>query len=229
MIGKLHQFPTDRDHGFNHKELHEERLPKVESAYATFLDSKGVDGFPGKHTDWHPRPAGICKMAEEVEETRWVADRTVALLNDRCTTDQPFFLYSSFLRPHSPFNPLERFAKLYDGVEIDAPDFDLTEWDRQPVRVRKYGESKDFDNVSRDEWVQIRKYYYALCSQVEESIGAILDALANSDFAQDTLVVFASDEGEYMGDHGMHGKGHLWDTALHVPFMPFDPANPGDG
>ena len=159
MVGKLHQFPTDRDHGFNHKELHEERLPMDQSAYAAFLEKEGIEGFPGAHTDWHPRPAGICRMAEEVEETRWVADRTLSLLKERCTSDQPFFLYSSFLRPHSPFNPLERFAKLYDDVEIDAPEFDLEEWDKQPVRVRKYGESKDYHQVPEEEWVQKRKNY----------------------------------------------------------------------
>jgi arylsulfatase len=230
IVGKLHQFPTHLDHGFNNKELHEERLDPAQSAYAAFLEKEGeTGGFPGVQTEWHNRPVGICKMEEEHEETRWVADRTLSLLQERCRSDQPFFLYSSFLRPHSPFNPLERFARMYDDVTIDAPDFDLSDWDGQPIRVRKYAETKDFDQIPEDEWIQIRKHYYALCTQVDESIGIILDALERSTFAGHTLVVFASDHGEYMGDHGMHGKGHLWDSALHVPFILYDPAKPGEG
>ena len=230
MVGKLHQFPTHDDHGFNYKELHEERLDPAQSAYASFLQREGeTGGFPGAQTEWHNRPIGICRMKEEFEETRWVADRTIAMLNDRCKSDQPFFLYSSFLRPHSPFNPLERFARMYDDVEIDSPHFEPSEWNRQPIRVRRYAETKAFDQISTEDWIQIRKHYYALCSQVDASIGAILDALDASVFADDTLVVFASDHGEYMGDHGMHGKGHLWDSVLHVPLILYDPTHPGEG
>ena len=98
-----------------------------------------------------------------------------------------------------------------------------------PIRVRKYAETKDFDKIPAEDWIQIRKYYCALCTQVDASIGNILDALDVSPFADDTLVVFASDHGEHMGDHGMHGKGHLWDSSLHVPFMLNDPTEPGDG
>lgn len=230
MVGKLHLFPTDRDHGFDHKELHEERLDPAQSGYGAFLDKKGhKGGFPGAMTEWDTRPVGICRMAEEIEETRWVADRTVSLLQDRSESKQPFFLYSSFLRPHSPFNPLERFARMYDDVEIEAPPFDPSDWDRLPVRVRRYAETKGFDKIAEAEWIKMRKHYYALCTQVDASIGIILEGLEASGLADDTIVVFASDHGEYAGDHGMHGKGHLWDSALHVPFILYDPSNPGDG
>ena len=208
IIGKLHLFPQDQDHGFNYKELHEEHLDDRLSGYVDFLKKNGQkDIRPSNQTEWDTRPVGICKMDEKYEETRWVVDRVRNWMQTIWKKDQPFFLYASFLRPHSPYNPLERFVRLYDDVEVAPPDFDTEEWDQLPPRIGMYGEGKDL-NFSPEEWAKLRKHYYALCTQVDESVGALLEVLDEEGLTENTLVVFSSDHGDYIGDHGQHGKGH---------------------
>ena len=229
IIGKLHLFPQESDHGFNYRELHEEHLDDSLSGYVDFLNRNGQKGgLPGNQTDWQNKPIGICTMDEPYEETRWVANRARNWMREIRKENQPFFLYSSFLRPHSPYNPLERFARMYDDTKIDPPAFDSEEWDRIPPRHRMYAESKDFNHTS-EEWTQLRLHYYALCTQVDESVGALLQALEDTGLAEDTLVLFTSDHGDYVGDHGLYGKGHPWDSAIHVPLIVYDPTDPGNG
>jgi arylsulfatase len=227
LVGKLHLYPQTESHGFDRKEVHEERLPGELSAYAAFLRRQNPLGpWPRQATTWdpgHPTSArtGICHMPEELEETRWVADRACAYLRER--TEEPFFLYASFIRPHSPYNPLPRFAQMYEDAEIQAPPFDRKEWEHLPPRVRAQIESVGWDALGPNDFSAMRQRYYALCSQVDESVGRILACLEAQGLADSTIVVFASDHGDMMGEHGAAGKGHLWDGALHVPLILRDP------
>jgi choline-sulfatase len=224
LVGKLHINPTDADHGFDHIEQHEECLPFDESAYQQLLKAQSPPvQTPFDNTDWSNRAAecGICEMPEELEETRWVADRACAYLDAR--REEPFFLFASFVRPHSPYNPLRRFLDMYKDVTFDAPDFDPGEWERIPPRVREVAKSWGWDQLTATEFAEIRRHYAALCTQVDENVGRILDRLAASGLADDTVVVFAADHGDFVGEHGMLYKEHLWDGSLHVPLVVHDP------
>lgn len=225
VIGKLHLHPTDASHGFDHKELHEERLEPELSAYGAFLADHGYEGkTPRDFTEWENRITGICRMPEELEETRWVADRTDAYLANRSEgDDRPFFLFSSFLRPHTPFNPLPRFAELYRGVDVGPPAFTEEERVNLPPRIRTLAEVKGWDRFTTDDWIQMRKYYYALCTQVDEAVGRVLESLERHGYAEHTVIVFTTDHGEFAGDHALIGKGHPWETAVHVPLLVYDP------
>lgn len=225
LIGKLHFNPQHLAFGFDRKEGHEEHLPKELSAYARFLEEHCAQG-PSEATVWdsgHPRRAsvGICHMPEELEETRWVADRSCAFLEEQ--GDQRFFLFSSFIRPHSPYNPLPRFAAMYDDLEIDPPPFDRAELDQLPPRIRAQFESFDWQVLGPDDYAAMRRRYYALCTQVDESVGRILGCLAAQGLAESTIVVFCADHGDFVGEHGEIGKMHLWDGSLHVPLVIYDP------
>jgi len=164
-------------------------------------------------------------MDESTEETRWVADRACALLREQ--TDQPFFLHASFIRPHSPYNPLPRFAKLYEDVAIDAPPFSREEYDRLPARIRVTADSQGWDKLTSEDFVEMRRHYYALCSQVDENVGRILSCLDEQGLTESTIVVFAADHGDFVGQHGWFGKSHLWDGSLHVPLVICDPRRAG--
>ena len=228
LIGKLHFNPTDRDHGFDHKEMHEEHLEPELSGYDAFLAAQDPPGKrAGVYTDWTNRAAsvGVCNMPEHLEETRWVADRTCAFLREN--REQPFFLFSSFVRPHSPYNPLPRFLDLYRDADIEAPPFDAEEWDALPPRVRRRAEAHGWPDLSDADRAEALRHYYALCSQVDESIGRVVDCLEEQGLADSTVIVFCSDHGDFVGEHGFFLKEHLWDGALHVPLVVIDPRRSG--
>ena len=230
IIGKLHFAPPGLSYGFDHAELHEELL----------LDELGLDAYdrflaernppaqgPSPSTQWtNPvSGVGICHMPEELEETRWVADRTCAFLRERVAS--PFFLFASFIRPHSPYNPLPRFAEPYTDADIAPPPFIPQEWDRVPPRVRATAESWGWDALQPHDFAEVRRHYYGLCSQIDESVGRILKCLQEQGLADDTVVVFGSDHGDFLGEHGLLFKEHLYEGSLHVPLIIHDPRSNG--
>ena len=224
LIGKLHFFPQDCDYGFDCRELHEEHLPRELSAYHRFLERRTPPSKPpAACTEWAHRAAGVglCHMDETIEETRWAADGACAFLKEQ--TEQPFFLHVSFIRPHSPYNPLPRFARLYEDADIAAPSFSREEYDHTPPRVRANADSHGWHTLGPEDFVAIRRNYYALCSQVDENVGRILSCLEERGLADSTIVVFAADHGDFVGEHGWLGKCHLWDGSLHVPLVIYDP------
>jgi len=226
IIGKLHFAPPQSSYGFNYKELHEELLLDGTdlSAYDKFFKQQNLPAEnPDRFTSYINRlsEVGLCHLDENIEETRWAADRACAFLQEQAKT--PFFLFTSFIRPHSPYNPLPRFADLYTDAEIPPPSFNKDEWCHIPARVRATAESWGWDNLSLDDFIEVRRHYYALCSQVDENIGRVLSCLEELKLTDSTIIVFTSDHGDFLGEHGLLYKEHLYDGSLHVPLIIYDP------
>lgn len=231
LMGKLHFYPQDSGYGFEEKEIHEEMLPPELSAYGRFLAQQNPPApWPSEATLWdpqHPRSAtiGVCQMPEELEETRWVAEGACRYL--RGHKDEPFFLFASFIRPHSPYNPLPRFLEMYRDAPIEPPAFDRAELDQVPPRVPATLRSFQWDLLSPDDFRELVRHYYALCTQVDENVGRILDCLEAEGLADNTIVVWASDHGDFIGEHGDLHKMHLWDGSLHTHLVIYDPRRQG--
>ncbi len=133
--------------------------------------------------------------------------------------NDPFALYVNFLEPHMPFyGPLD---DEHDPNEIDLPaNFADPLEDNEPLRYRirrencrvKYG--KDADSIRR-----LIARYYGLVTQVDRSVGAILETLENLGLADNTIVVYTSDHGDMMGSHHMVEKCVMYEEAVRVPWL----------
>lgn len=154
----------------------------------------------------HPRGTTtpyVFEGPEELTHTAFVADETIRFLEER--RGGPFFAIAGFYAPHAPINPPRRFVDLYDPA-------------RMPLPVRNEGEGAD--GPSDDEWRRIVAHYYALVSHVDDQVGRILDALDRLGHRDDTLVLFTSDHGEHLGDHGLVAKGPPGlDSCARVPLV----------
>ncbi|MFW6163553.1 MAG: sulfatase, partial [Planctomycetota bacterium] len=109
---------------------------------------------------------------------------------------RPFFCIGGFYAPHAPINPPPRFAERFDPAKMPLPV--LSEQETMAERLQ---------GVSDDGWRVAHAYYLALVSHIDDCVGQILATLDECGLADDTLVVFTSDHGEYLGDHGRIGKG----------------------
>ncbi|MBT3375960.1 MAG: sulfatase-like hydrolase/transferase [Lentisphaerae bacterium] len=138
---------------------------------------------------------------------------------------QPFFLWLGFYGPHHPYVPSGRFGRMYTGD--DVPPFARAESDlaRKPPEYRIYCECHDhkyrgFSRASDTTFREMKAAYYGMVSQIDWQVGEILDTLDENGLADNTIVVFTSDHGEFLGDHGIPAKApFLLDCMLHVPFM----------
>jgi arylsulfatase A-like enzyme len=133
--------------------------------------------------------------------------------------DEPFMLYINFLEPHMPFfGPLDNE---YDPEQVDLPaNFSDPLEDNEPLRYRVKRESC-MEKYGKDEKAirSLIARYWGLVTQVDRSVGAILETLENLGLADNTIVVYTSDHGDMMGSHKMVEKSVLYEEAVKIPWL----------
>lgn len=219
-IGKMHFSPARRDYGFQRLELMEEEpLRREQDEYLRYLQKVGyghVREVHGVRNLLFCQPQ-VSVIPEKHHGSTWVADRTIDFLGEK--HDRPFFYWSSWIAPHPPWNPPEPFASMYPIEAVDPP----LHWDQPleslPHRMRSNKESCDLAFASIDHLKRIKALYWGNISLVDKGVGRILKALDQLGLAENTLVIFASDHGEMMGDHGTVGKGRPYEASMRIPFL----------
>ena len=226
-IGKLHfQNHSNRDHSAPHPRygfdtlLMSDEPGCYEDAYLAWVRSRDPDAVDLCRCDTPPAWTGlpvrvhrrdryvpyIFNGPEDMTHSAFVAAETCQFLQ---SATSPFFCVAGFYAPHEPLNPPRRFVEMYDADDMPLPN--VAPEDSHP----------DYTNP---EWRQIRAYYYALISHVDDCIGKILVTLKQQNLDQNTIVIFTSDHGEYLGDHGRVQKGAPgYDVCIHVPLIISDP------
>ena len=220
--GKMHFTPdSHRLWGFDSRDYSEEGGMRTDDEYCRFLCDAGYDHIVdplGVRSEWYyvPQPS---QLPERLHKTRWVADRSLDFLRRR-DTGRPFFLWSSFIKPHPPFESPVPWNRLYKSVDVPPPARPegcsdvLTYWNRYQNCYKWRDQGEDL-NLLR----LIRAAYYACISYVDYNIGRILAYLRESGELDNTLVVFTSDHGECLGDYGCFGKRSVWDIAARIPLV----------
>jgi len=221
-VGKMHFTPPRRALGFHSLELSEEIPARAEhDDYLTFLHARGfahVHEPHGVRSDMYYVPQ-VSQLPAELHATAWTADRAAAFLRAH-DQHRPFFLWTSFIKPHPPFDPPVPWNKLYRTIDMAKPFRpdgyrDLQTWWMRHQNRYKYREDGPEDTLART----IRAAYYACVSFIDYHLGRILGVLAATGLAQNTLVMFTSDHGELLGDYGSWGKRSFLDPSARVPLI----------
>uniref|UniRef100_UPI0037E812BD iduronate 2-sulfatase n=1 Tax=Semicossyphus pulcher TaxID=241346 RepID=UPI0037E812BD len=159
------------------------------------------------------------------------ADEAVRLLKSRANDDVPFFLAVGFHKPHIPFRIPQEFISLYPLDQMTlAPDPDVPKllpsvaynpWldVRKRDDVQKLNISFPYGPIPKDFQLRIRQYYYAAVSYMDAQVGRLLSTLDELRMAESTVVVFTSDHGWSLGDHGEWAKYSNFDVTTRVPLI----------
>lgn len=173
--------------------------------------------------------AHISNTSPENRTTAYLADRSIEFLRKASREDRPFFCWSSFIYPHQPYTPIKKWADLYDLDSIELPGNLSEPVENLPQRMREWrtrttppwncGTAAENHTIYR----RYIAYYYALMSEVDHHIGRILSALNALKLADNTIVIYASDHGDFVAAHGMVEKcavGHnVYEDTLRVPLI----------
>ena len=175
-------------------------------------------------------------VPEELYSTSWIAERSAEWLGARAAEDAPFFLQMSFPDPHHPFTPPGRYWDMYDPGDIVLPP-SFGKGDLPPIRAMREAmaqgtDPRDNQNpfaVTEDEARAIIALTYGMITMIDDAIGRVLKRLDDLGLAENTVVIFTSDHGDYMGDHGLMLKLLLhYQGIIRVPFLWRDPMRPVD-
>ncbi|MBT3344986.1 MAG: sulfatase-like hydrolase/transferase [Gemmatimonadetes bacterium] len=213
--------------------------------YGAWLRARGVD--LQTHFDIHDYDHfGPWSLGEEHHGSAWVADRTMAAIDRAQEADKPFFLWASFQDPHNPYVTPEPWASLHDAAHMPdpiepasndgKPDFyeslasGCYYGDDEQLQDRAWGDVKIRPTLTDEDIRKLRAVYYGMVSLMDHHIGRLLDRLEADGTIDDTLIIFCSDHGDYLGDHGLWGKGlPTYEAMQRVPLIVSHPAcsNPG--
>lgn len=219
-IGKMHFRPVRRHFGFHQMELMEE-IPdfREEDDYLLYLQANGyghkreVHGV--RNLLYHLPQVSV--IPEEHHGSTWVADRTIDFL--KTNRGKPFFCWSSWIAPHPPWNPPEPFAGMYDPASLPLPHNFDRDTETLPGRHRGVTNAYDMGQATPEMLRRVKALYAGSISLIDKGVGRILDTLDERGLADDTLVVFVSDHGEMMGDHGLWQKGMPFEASVRVPML----------
>jgi arylsulfatase A-like enzyme len=175
-------------------------------------------------------------VPEELYPSRFIGDRAIAYLENhaRQRPGAPFFLMCSFPDPHHPFTPPGRYWDMFDPAALKLPRSFAhpralmpapLAWlhDERQAGKAPLGSHRAFA-VEEAEARQAIALTYGMIALVDDMVASILKALATLGFADNTVVVFTSDHGDFMGDHGLLLKGPLhYRSLIRVPLVWRDP------
>ena len=251
-IGKMH-FADAGTHGFDYRLDFNDWYQYLGPQARIFADEVGRP-FPG---DGHPQirslwPAGadpwagsyekdgragmthvgrVSKLAEKDHFESFVVRESVEYLR-RFAGKQPFFLVASFLKPHQPFMPAERFAAMFKAEDMRLPrthgKVDLA---RTPQFIRKRISENPLTPELLDPVKALQRIasYYAVLAQMDDCVGALLKALREMGLDDDTAVVYTSDHGELLGEHSLWQKFVFYESSVKAPLIMRVPGLTGAG
>jgi len=230
-IGKLHLFPPTPEEaqrtGFDIVELHDSA--QFTDKWSDYVKWRQAND-PKKNINYHAVAKDIepgknpfrSALDTEFTDTAWTGERARHWLGELTKSDQPFFLYVSFWKPHSPYDVARPYDSMYDGVQIPIAD-NMSEEDLKamplPLQTLALRDKSGQLRFDRDRLQWSYRSYYGTISHVDHEIGLLLDALKASGKAENTIVVFSSDHGDQLYEHGITGKNCFFEPSVRVPFM----------
>jgi len=146
-----------------------------------------------------------------------VATRAIELLQQRKATGKPFFLAVGFVRPHFPTVTPKRFFDMYPHQKMKIPPLIKDDLDDIP----QAGRGSDGKGLNEMEESRRRMWqaYYASVSFMDEQLGRVVDELEQLGLRESTAIVFTSDQGYHLGEHGFWQKGNLHEEVVRVPLI----------
>ena len=154
------------------------------------------------------------------------ADACVAFLKTRKGVQEPFFAYVPFMTPHDPLNCPDEYMEMYEAGDMKLPANFMPEHPFD-AGVHKIRDEKLMKRpMTEDKLLARLAKYYALMTHTDAQIGRILDALEASGHADNTIIVYSSDNGLALGSHGLTGKQNVYEHSVKVPLVMSGPGIP---
>ena len=146
-----------------------------------------------------------------------VATKAIELLRQRREKEQPFFLAVGFVRPHFPMVQPKRFFDMYPQKQMRIPP--LIEGDLDDIPPAGRGPDGNGLNEREESRRRMWQAYYASVTFMDEQVGRVLDELQRLGLRESTTVVFTTDHGYHLGEHGFWQKSNLHEEVVRVPLI----------
>lgn len=246
-IGKMHTIPYDAPAGFDERYVVENKDRYMEGRYYFDEWDKALAAHGLKkqqREDYRKLPdykdrlgAFTWDLKPELQSDNFTGGMTQWWLEAK-PAEKPLFLVVGFPGPHPPYDPTPEYAEKYLARDVPLPQVTQAELDGLPppfVEKRQHDVEVDHDSVSwkldptRDELHRMRAYYYANVEMIDREVGEILDTLERRGRMDNTIIIFTSDHGDCLGDHGLIQKWAPYEEVTRVPLIISAPGRFAEG
>lgn len=233
LAGKLHLSPCD--HHFVEK--------RIDDGYRVFEWSHDIsNNWPGNN-QWRnwletqsvkwPVPTQAQRKADvwgvpmdpKYTQTAWCSAEAIKFMKSQAP-DKPWMMSVHMYQPHAPYFPTEEYLQRYDPDKMPLPAYKEGELENKPSFQKTDhqgaygGHGKSFANESDQEHRNTTAAYYAMIEQVDTEVGRMMKTLDELGMADNTIVIYMSDHGDMLGDHGIYEKGpYFYDCLTRVPLI----------
>jgi len=226
-VGKMHFTPWNALGGFERR-VGVDGISEEEE-YGRMLKEKGLWGkqighhTPGFGKAYKSMPTTELEADDHVDS--FIGRRGVETLTELLGREEPFFLAVSFVGPHEPLDPPHPYDKMYDPADMPLGRWREGELDVLPDEVKETVtnmgiEHLDLTAVPDDKKREMTAYYYAKCTLIDDWIGKLFETLKEAGRYEETIIVFTTDHGEYLGDHDLYYKAYFpCDSDCRIPLV----------
>ena len=220
-VGKTHTYPQRDRIGFDDVVLDDEgrTLYGVSDDYEIFLGDQGHVGQQFGHgmsnnayqtAAWH--------LPERLHATNWATDAMARFIRRR-DPKRPAFWYLGYRHPHPPLVPTERSLGYYRDVELDRPF--VGDWARDVSKLPYHLQGVAARGIpySDREIEAARRAFYALCTHIDQQLGALIGTIREEGILDNTIIMFTSDHGDMLGNHGLWAKQTFYEWSSGVPMI----------
>ena len=194
-----------------------------ENAYTQWLHAKGQtwdDLYSGASTGYVMEG-----VPAEYHQTTWCAEMTMDFI--RGNLGRPWFFSFNCFDPHHAFDPPPDYMAKYNPADMPLPKHRPGELSSKTTFQQldsewAHNSPGEFHTgaMTDDDRRQVTAAYYAMCELIDDQVGRIMKTLEETGQRDNTIVIFMSDHGEMLGDHGLYFKGpHFYDEAIRVPLV----------
>jgi arylsulfatase A-like enzyme len=179
------------------------------------LSNMPSSGANNVEMDWGPTTVGK-EQTQDWLIAQWSAQQ---LQQD---FDKPFFMMVGFTKPHLSWYVPQEYFDRFDLETLQIANFRMDDLDDilTPEGTKKFEPSKDFVTIQKnDKFKEATRAYLACISYVDDCLGVVLDALDNSKYKDNTIIVFLGDHGWFLGEKLRFRKNHLWEESCRTPMI----------
>jgi len=154
---------------------------------------------------------------EPVSQTAWITRHAIDFIRNS-DPSQPIYTHISYVQPHSPSCPPGEYMRYIDVNKIPEPV--PPEWVEDPRQPTCFKTSESAITCIPDDWRERRHYYFADIAHLDHQLGLVMKALEKSERLETSYIIFISDHGELLMDHGFSGKGERhYDACVRIPLI----------
>ena len=233
--------PFERDDGLHPYSGHEPNPP-----YNAYVRSQGLDAenpweeyanaadgdneelLSGWFLKYADRPA---RVPDPLSETPYITGRAMDFIDEAISNnpDQPWVAHVSYIKPHWPYIVPEPYASMYGPEDVPAANRSEAERHNAHPVYNEFMERRVSRNFSRDEVRnKVIPAYMGLIKQIDDQMGRLFNHLEERGIADETMIIFTSDHGDYLGDHWLGEKELFHDESVRVPLIIHDPSPSAD-